>query len=72
MEDKKADIKADISTATDRNEELQLMEPLVLSEGSRHRGRLSDLAVELASASADSGAACRQASLLRWQTLCAQ
>lgn len=46
------DIKEDIKAVTDRLEDLQSMEPLVLSEGSLHRGRLSDLAVELASASA--------------------
>ena len=35
----------------DRGESPAAMEPLVLSEGSRHRGPLSDLAVELAAAS---------------------
>jgi len=38
--------------ATDRGEAISAMEPLVLSEGSRHRGRLNDLAIDLASASA--------------------
>src|SRR6266851_8249994 len=35
----------------DRGETPSGMEPLVLSEGSRHRGAVSDLAVELAAAS---------------------
>lgn len=35
----------------DRGESPSTMEPLVLSEGSRHRGPLSDLALELAAAS---------------------
>src|SRR5713226_5534620 len=35
----------------DRRESPSAMEPLTLSEGSRHRGPLSDLAVELAAAS---------------------
>lgn len=46
------DIKADILPATDRGEKLSEMEPLVLSGGSRHRGVLTDLALELVSASA--------------------
>lgn len=37
-------------TAADRSEDVSAMEPLVLSDGSRHRGALSDLAVELAAA----------------------
>lgn len=36
----------------DRGEAVSAMEPLVISEGSRHRPALNDLAVELASASA--------------------
>src|ERR1700724_2738966 len=47
--DKKPDIKA---VAADRGERTALMEPLVLSEGSRHRPGLTDLAVELAQRSA--------------------
>lgn len=46
------DTKADITTAADRGESPTAMEPLVLSEGSRHRPALTDLAVELAGASA--------------------
>ena len=52
MDYHRADIEADIVPAEDRRETPQAMEPLVLSEGSRHRARLSDLAVELAGASA--------------------
>lgn len=44
--------KAAKITATDRGENPSAMEPLVLSEGSRHRGRLNDIVVELAAASA--------------------
>ena len=50
MKDK--DTKADIAAAADRGEAPTAMEPLVLSEGSRHRPELNDLALELASASA--------------------
>lgn len=46
------DTEADIHPAIDRGENASAMEPLVLSEGSRHRGPLNDLAVELAAASA--------------------
>ena len=45
-------MKEDITPVEDRHETPQSMEPLVLSEGSRHRAALSDLAVELAGASA--------------------
>ena len=51
MEEYREDMKEDI-TPEDRHETPQAMEPLVLSDGSRHRARLSDLAVELAGASA--------------------
>ena len=37
--------------ASDRGETPSAMEPLVLSDGSRHRGPLNDLAVDLAAAS---------------------
>jgi hypothetical protein len=47
--DKEPDIKA---LAADRGERTALMEPLVLSEISRHRPGLTDLAVELAQRSA--------------------
>ncbi len=45
-------MKADMEEVGDRREDHSQMEPLLLSEGSRHRPRLSDLAVELAAASA--------------------
>ena len=51
MEESDADMKADISPVPDRGEIPSLMEPLVLSESSRHRKPLSDLALELVSAS---------------------
>src|SRR5260370_34342668 len=43
-----ADIKADITAAVDRGDSIALMEPLLIGETSRHRGALTDLAVELA------------------------
>jgi Fic family protein len=46
--DSKADIKADIKVAKDRGESTALMEPLLIGETSRHRGALTELAVELA------------------------
>jgi Fic family protein len=52
MEMKKADIEADISAVVDRHEPVTQMEPLLISEDSRHRGPLTDLAVELAAKSA--------------------
>lgn len=48
----KSDNKADILTNIDRGESLSIMEPLLFSENSVHRARLTDLAVELASKSA--------------------
>jgi len=47
-----ADIKADIRAVVDRGEASTLMEPLMIPEGSPHRGELTDLAIELASRSA--------------------
>ena len=44
--------KADMEAAVDRGEELSRMEPMLLSEGSRHRPQLTSLAVDLAAASA--------------------
>ncbi len=44
-------MKADINAA-DRGEALSLMDPLLISEGSRHRQELIDLALELAQKSA--------------------
>jgi Fic family protein len=54
MDDSDADMKADISAAPieDAGESVGLMEPLLMRESSRHRGALTDLAVELAARSA--------------------
>jgi Fic family protein len=49
---KKPAISAAKSTVNDGGESVSLMDPLVLSEGSRHRPALSDLALALASRSA--------------------
>lgn len=47
--DKKPAIKAAIACgAEDRGESVNLKEPLLISETSRHRGELTDLALELA------------------------
>ncbi|WP_284267009.1 Fic family protein [Bradyrhizobium iriomotense] len=46
------DKKEDISTAADRGEAVFSMEPLLIREDSRHRGELTDLAVELVGKSA--------------------
>src|SRR5665811_323442 len=43
---------ADIITAEDRDELVSLMEPLMVSEDSRHRGGFTDLALDLAQKSA--------------------
>lgn len=48
MAENKADIEPDREAAADRGERIALMEPLVLSEGSRYRPELTDLALELA------------------------
>jgi hypothetical protein len=48
----KADIEPDISVVIDRKETVTLMEPLLIAEGSRHRGELTDLAIEVAARSA--------------------
>ena len=50
--DIEVDMNTDISVAKDRGEAVAMMEPLLLSEGSRHREALIDLAVELAARSA--------------------
>jgi Fic family protein len=47
----KVDIEADI-TVPDRGESTSEMEPLLISESSRHRGTLTDLALDLAQKSA--------------------
>ena len=45
-------MEADISAVTDGGETVALMEPMVIAEGSRYRGDLTDLAVEVAARSA--------------------
>lgn len=51
--DTKADILADGElSGSDRGEPVSLMEPLLIAEGSRFRGELTDLAVELAARAA--------------------
>jgi Fic family protein len=52
MATNKADIEPDVLAAKDRGERISLMEPLLLSEGSRRRAELTDLALELAQRSA--------------------
>lgn len=52
MKTKKSDKTSDIFKVKDRGESLSLMEPLLISEKSRHRHELMDLAVELAAKSA--------------------
>ena len=47
-----ADSEPDIMDAVDRGEQPSLMEPLLIAEGSRHRGALTDLAIDLASRAA--------------------
>ena len=44
---KKPDIKEDIKAEEDRGEMVSMMEPLLIGEGSRHRGALTDLAFAL-------------------------
>src|SRR5260370_25207034 len=44
----KPDTKEDIVTAPDRGESSAMMEPLLIGETSRHRGKLTDMALELA------------------------
>src|SRR5437667_12649978 len=48
MASDEADKKADMGAPVDRGEPVSLMAPLLLSEDSRHRGALTDLALELA------------------------
>jgi hypothetical protein len=48
----KADTEADIVPIVDRRESPSMIEPLLIGDGSRHRGPLSDLAVDLAARAA--------------------
>jgi Fic family protein len=52
MSNKKVDIKPDINAAVDRGEAVSLLEPMLIGHTSRHRGGLTDLALELAQRSA--------------------
>jgi len=52
MIDCKADTETDIKEATDGGESPSMMEPMLISGSSKHRGALTDLAVELAAHSA--------------------
>ncbi|MHB0953753.1 MAG: hypothetical protein ACYC10_17765 [Allorhizobium sp.] len=47
-----ADNEADTKAAEDRGESTDLMEPMLVSESSRHRTKLADLALALAAESA--------------------
>jgi hypothetical protein len=51
MKDRAADKKADIEAVLDRGESVGLMGPMLLAEESRHRGALTDLALDLAAKS---------------------
>src|SRR3984893_11287716 len=48
MKAKAEAMKTDNFAAADRGQSIALMEPMLLSEDSRHRGLLTDLAIELA------------------------
>lgn len=52
MSDIKADTETDIKEALDEGESPSMMEPLLISENSKHRRDLADLAVDLAAHSA--------------------
>ncbi len=52
MADNKADIETDIKEAVDGGEQPSMMEPIRISESSKQRAALTDLAVELAAHSA--------------------
>jgi Fic family protein len=52
MDEEKPDAEADIRAASDRGENVSLMEPLLVGSDSRHRPELADLTLELAAKSA--------------------
>ena len=52
MSGREADTEADILATPDGGESVSAMEPMLVRESSRHRGELTDLAVELAGKSA--------------------
>ena len=51
MDEGKPDMEPDENEAKDRGESVGLMEPMLVSEGSRHRGGVADLALDLAAKS---------------------
>ena len=52
MNDKGMDKEADTMEGFDRGEDIAVMEPLQISDGSPHQGALTELAVDLAAKSA--------------------
>lgn len=52
MKENKADIEEDLKEVVNRGESPGMMEPMLISEGSRYRGTLTDISVELAAHSA--------------------
>ena len=52
MNDKETDKEADTMEGFDRGEDIAVMEPLLVSDGSPHQGALTELAVDLAAKSA--------------------
>ena len=48
MTNRPEDIKGDIQPVVDRGEDVSQMAPLLIAEDSRHRGALTDLAIDLA------------------------
>ena len=52
MNQSDTDVEPDISPVTDGGEAVALMEPMLIAEGSAHRGELTDLALEVAARSA--------------------
>lgn len=71
MNRKKADKETDKTTLIDRGEQVSLMEPLLVREGSRHSSLLTDLVVDIAGRSAGfrrslpNGLLCSLADLVR-------
>ena len=69
------DMEEDISQVPDRGEGVASMEPLLIGEDSRHRGGLTDLAIDLAAKSAGfrrslpQGLLVALADLVRWMAV---
>jgi hypothetical protein len=67
--DKKADMRAERQGAgSDRHEPISLMEPMLISESSRVRNGLADLAVEIAARSEASNAVYPEELSPPWRT----